>query len=340
MALTPIDETHALQIQAGTIGRKAGHAFEDRITECINSLSYPIKFDDNSTKHVQFGEPAMVLLNYISTIYGMNVISNAVAISTGALATTEEGKKWLEVNGVRVKRCKSDIIITLKSFGPHEEITIGVSTKQCNNNTPTNAQLFFTTARGFANLLNSNGIEASEVAILALRQFCGDKGFRPLDDPTVMAGRITDPRRFFWEEIDSIGRSEWEKILSEKQDEITRLLLQKAYLEDPFAPDLILHKTKKSVSWEEAETAIYTVDELIAHSRNHDGFSLRPYSVRKGSYKDPTGVKHLAPRFGIVQMQRGGQAQHPNQLQFNLGAGYFYKIGQDRIDVQGDSASK
>lgn len=340
MALTPIDEIHALQIQAGTLGRKAGHAFEDRITECINSLSFPIKFDSNSTKHVQIGEPAIVLLNYISTVFGMNEISKAAALSTGALATSEEGKKWLEVNGVPVKRCKSDIIITLKFHDQHEEITIGVSTKQCNNKTPTNAQLFFTTARGFANLLNSNGIEVSEKSILALRQFCGDKGFRPLDDPTVMAGRLSDPRRFFWEEIDSLGRTEWEKTLSRKQDEITRLLLQKAYLEDPFAPDLVLHKTKKSASWEEAETAIYTVDELIAHSRNYDGFSLRPYSVRKGSYKDPAGVEHLAPRFGIVQMQRGGQAQHPDQLQFNLGAGYFYKIGQNRIDVQGDSASK
>jgi len=25
-------------------------------------------------------------------------------------------------------------------------------------------------------------------------------------------------------------------------------------------------------------------------------------------------------------MQRGGQAQHPEQLQFNLQAGYFYNI--------------
>tara|TARA_R100000808_G_scaffold23266_1_gene51440 strand:- start:49 stop:249 length:201 start_codon:yes stop_codon:yes gene_type:complete len=34
---------------------------------------------------------------------------------------------------------------------------------------------------------------------------------------------------------------------------------------------------------------------------------------------------HEAPRFGIIQMQRGGQKQHPTQLQFNLEAGYFYK---------------
>ena len=59
---------------------------------------------------------------------------------------------------------------------------------------------------------------------------------------------------------------------------------------------------------------------------NYSGFSHKEYSVRKGSFKDPEGVKHQAPRFGIIQMQRGGQKQHPTQLQFNLQAGYFYKI--------------
>jgi hypothetical protein len=68
------------------------------------------------------------------------------------------------------------------------------------------------------------------------------------------------------------------------------------------------------------------MEELIAQSRTYQGFATRPYSVRKGSYPDPPGVQHLAPRFGVVQMQRGGQAQHPTQLQFNLEAGYFYKI--------------
>ena len=79
-----------------------------------------------------------------------------------------------------------------------------------------------------------------------------------------------------------------------------------------------------------------TIDELIAQSRNYGGYWSKPYSVRKGSYKDPKGVTHDAPRFGIIQMQRGGQAQHPEQLQFNLEAGYFYKIGQLRSEVQGD----
>ncbi len=38
------------------------------------------------------------------------------------------------------------------------------------------------------------------------------------------------------------------------------------------------------------------------------------------------GVVHQAPRFGVIQMQRGGQKQHPEQLQFNLEASYFRKI--------------
>lgn len=339
MALTPNDEVHALQIQAGTLGRKFGHAFEDRITEFINKIEYPIRFNNFIDTHLSTGEPAYTVLQYITSTYGNYEIEHAVALSTGALATSEEGKKWLEVNGVRVKRCKSDIIVTLRFQGEDEQ-TFGISTKQCNNKTPTNAQLFFTTARGFASLLSQNGISVSPDAIYALRQFCGDSGFRPSDDPSVMEGREIDPRRFFWEEIRAPGRIEWESLFSTKQDEITRLLLQKAYLEDPFSPDFVLHKTKRASSWEETEVAIYTMDEIIAHSSNYAGFVLKPYSVRKGSYKDPKGVTHMAPRFGIIQMQRGGQAQHPEQLQFNLEAGYFYKIENRRPDMLRDSSGE
>lgn len=324
-----MDEVHALQIQAGTLGRKAGHAFEDRITEFINGIEYPLSFSSHLTQHVNVGEPAYTVLQYIASTFGETIIKSTVAISTGALATSEEGKKWLEVNGVKVKRCKSDLIVTVQ-FMDGVERTFGISTKQCNNRTPTNAQLFFTTARGFSNLLTKNGISVSDKAILAMRQFCGDAGFRPSDNAELLVGRQSDPRRFFWEEIDADGRAEWENLFSNRQDEITRLLLQKAYLEDPFQPDFLLHKTKKAENWEKTEAAIYTIDEIVAHSGSYAGFVLKPYSVRKGSYKDPPGVKHLAPRFGIVQMQRGGQAQHPEQLQFNLEAGYFYKISQNR----------
>lgn len=327
MALSPIDELHALQIQAGTIGRKAGHAFEDEITMRINSLNTPfqINCDLPISSHVFKGCPARLILDYVCRRNEIAAVKRVVSLSTGALATSQEGKKWLEVNGVRVSKCKSDIILMITSM-LNDEITIGVSTKQCSKATPTNAQLFFTTARGFCTLLRNNGIGVSLDAENSLRQFCGDEGYRPIDAPDISIGRLTDPRRYFWEEIDEAGRQEWEQTFTECQDSITRLLLQKAYLADPFAPDYLLHKTKYSESWDTTEIALYSIDEIVSLSRNYAGFVLRPYSVRKGSFRDPAGVRHLAPRFGIVQMQRGGQAQHPTQLQFNLEAGYFYKI--------------
>lgn len=325
MALTPNDEAHALQIQAGTLGRKAGHAFEDRLTTVINSADYPLRFRPTPNTHLYFGEPGYQLLSYVAHHSGFSEVESAVAISTGALATSEDGKKWLEVNGVRVRRCKSDVIITVK-FPGADEVTFGVSTKQCNNKTPTNAQLYFTTARGFSSLLNENGIFVTDEAVVAMRQFCGDAGYRPQDDPLALDGRAIDPRRYFWEEINPVGRMEWEGLLGSRQNDVTRLLLQKAYLDDPFAPDFVVHKTKRAESWETTEVAIYSVDELIDLSARLGGFSLKEYSVRKGQYKDPPGTTHFAPRFGAVQMQRGGQKQHPEQLQFNLAAGYFYKL--------------
>ena len=271
------------------------------------------------------GCPANFLLSYVGRHTGFSSIPKATAISTGALATSEEGLDWLNVNGVEVRRSKSDLVITLHDEKDNLQ-TFGISTKQCNNKTPTNAQLYFTTARAFATLLVNNGIPVSEEAVSALRQFCGDEGFRPEDDPPSKVVRETDPRRFFWEEIDSVGRTEWESIFSEKQDEVTRLLLQKAYMDDPFIPEFLLHKTKKAADWTSTEVAVYAIDELIALSRSYDGFQVKPYRVNKGSYRDPKGIKHHAPRFGVVQMQRKGSKQNATQLQFNLKAGYFNKI--------------
>lgn len=325
MALKPLDEIHALQIQAGTLGRRAGHIFEDTIAQRINEFEYPFKISSPGSGHVFQGDPATLLLQYIGTRQNISDITTASALSTGALATSEKGKQWLSINGANISRCKSDILVTI-STDNKQNITIGVSTKQCNNSNPTNAQLYFTTARGFSNLLQSNGIAVSGNAIRALRQFCGDQGFRPSDNPAQLADRRADPRRYFWEEIDAGGREEWERILANYQDEISRLLLRKAYIDDPFVPEYLLHKTKRAESWLSIESAIYSIDELVARSRAYQGFTTKPYSIRKGSYKDPVGTTHLAPRFGIIQMQRGGQQQHPEQLQFNLEAGYFYRI--------------
>ncbi|MFT3883408.1 MAG: hypothetical protein QM703_27630 [Gemmatales bacterium] len=325
MALTPLNDAHALQIQAGTVGRRAGHDFEDHITQVINKMKYPVTIQSIGKEHVFKGDPGQLLLQYIGSRLETQKIVSASAISTGALATSEAGKQWLTVNGSSVSRCKSDLILTI-GCGKGRNVTLGVSTKQCNNKTPTNAQLYFSTARAFASMLNSHGITVSTCAINALRQFCGDVGFRPQDNKKSLKGRKIDPRRFFWEEIDPQGRKEWEEVLSKHQDDVSRLLLQKAYTDDPIVPEYLLHKTKKSDSLTNVEVAIYSIDELVALSRAYQGFATRSYSVRKGSHKDPDGVAHLAPRFGVIQMQRGGQAQHPEQLQFNLEAGYFYKI--------------
>lgn len=323
MALEPLNENHALQIQAGILGRKGGHDFEKKVVSEINQLQYPISVIP-PTDHLLIGDPALLLLHYISSCHGIYHVENAVALSTGALATSEEGKKWLEINGERVKRCKSDLIVTITSG--HREVTVGVSIKQSNNTKSTNAQLYFTTAQGFSNLLIKSGFEIPLVAIESLRQFCGDPEYRPIDNQKVMENRNTDPRRYFWEEINQEGRNFWENLLQTEQEKITRLLLQKAYIDDPFVPEFLMHKTSRSSSWSATEVALYMIDELVALSRNFQGFITKPYSVRKGSNRDPQGVKHLAPRFGVVQMQRGGQKQHPEQLQFNLESGYFYKI--------------
>lgn len=325
MALTPVDEAHALQIQAGVLGRKAGHAFEDAICSEINSLAYPLIASPLLGRHLFQGDPAQLILAYFLRHYDAAGLRSAVAISTGALATSEDGRQWLQINGANIRRCKSDIVITL-TFINGNTATIGVSTKQCSNPSPTNAQLYFTTARGFSKLLRDNGIRVSDGAVDALRQFCGDVGFRPIDNPATIADRQVDPRRYFWEELPEQFRSEWEILLRDHQNETTRLLLQKAYIDDPFVPDFIVHKTRRAALWDQTEVAIYAVEELVGLSRAYQGFATKPYSVRKGGYRDPVGVTHLAPRFGIVQMQRGGQKQHPEQLQFNLEAGYFYRL--------------
>ena len=324
MALVPIDENHAQQIQAGRKGRRAGHQFEDELARAINSISWPFR-PIRSTGHVASGPPDQLLLNYIAQSTRLSVIERATAVSTGALATSDAGARWLEVNGISLNQTKSDIVLTIYAGGgtPH---VCGVSVKHCNHRNPTNAQLFFTTARAFCMMLTNAGIAVPGSAILALRQFCGDPDFRPLDDPAALLSRKVDPRRYFWEETDRDGRRHWQKSLSAHQDEITRLLLREAYPDDLFIPQFLLHKTKKADSWLTTEVAIYAMDELIRLSRKYASFNVRRYRVNKGRFPDPPGVEHEAPRFGIVQMQRGGQRQHPHQLQFNLQAGYFYKI--------------
>ena len=326
MTLNPESEKHLLQIQAGQRGRNKGHEFELRVSKEINNINFE-KFDFcnlDKNKDVFYGIPGLLLLKFISATSFINQkIESACAFSTGSIATAEKDlKREIFINGKLVKKSKSDIVIKIKPINGEEKY-FGISTKQCSIKRPTNAQLYFSTAKGFSDLLNRNFIKVPEYAIISLKQFCGDIGFRPLDQNI---RRECDPRRYFWEEINKDGREFWEKLFKDKQKEITEILFKKGYSDDPYEPDYLLHKTRKVDENEKEEYAIFSIDQLIKMSIDYQGFIKNKYQVKKGSYKDPENIFHEAPRFGIIQMQRGGQKQHPTQLQFNLEASYFKKI--------------
>ena len=320
---TTTDSTLLHQIDAGVKGRKRGHSYENELAKRINDMPMPYRPSCRREKVIHIGAPEIILLDKILTYLKWEKCDKVKAYATGKLATSENGKKEVLIDGISITSAKSDVILVLHESD--KKRVVGVSVKQCNNRTPTNAQVFFSTATAFYNLLVSIGITLSDHALRAMRQFCGDIGFRPIDDFDC-SDRVSSPERYFWEEIDAAGKAEWENAFTSYQDDITRLLLQKAYSDDPFPPELILHKTKRASSVEEQEIAIFTMNQFIELSREYSTFTYNLYRVKKGRYKEPEGVLHQAPRFGVIQMQRGGQKQHPTQLQFNLKAGYFYDL--------------
>lgn len=324
MALQAKNPQHALQILAGINGRKRGHEFEFDLARLVNTTSNNIN-SSNEVTGVFYGFPEVALIKKALNICNWLDYEAIEAIPLGALATAEEGKKWLEINGITVKSSKSDILLNIHRGS--ELKTVGVSVKQCLSPTPRNPQLFLSTARAFCNLLRRNNIAVSDNAETAMRQFCGDVGFRPIDYPNVMMTRKSHPLRFYWEEILPEGLREWEIIFTRYQNYITSLLLQKAYSDDSFLPEIIMQKTKK-VSSGPDEFATYSISELVSKSRNYAGFfkTLKTEVSKSKSYNVPIGVQHECPKFGIVQMQRFGNKQNPTQLQFNLKAGYFYDI--------------
>lgn len=330
MAQITNDTTLLHQIDAGASGRKRGHSYESILALKLNALVMPFKKTHSNSVYVERGKPELILLNKILNYLNWESCTSIMAYSTGRLATAEVGEKEVSIDGHSLRGCKSDVIVKLIAEDGTSKI-IGVSIKQCNNSTPTNAQVYFSTATAFYNLVVASGFVLSNNALVAMKQFCGDAGYRPCDDGDC-SDRTYSNERYFWEEINSEGRKEWEDLFTNHQDEITRLLLQKGYRDDPFPPEIILHKTKKATPDNE-EIAIFTMKEFISLSHQYSPFSFGKYRVKKGSHKEPKGVEHLAPRFGVVQMQRGGQKQHPTQLQFNLKAGYFYhQPFSDRIN--------
>ena len=320
MALTPESERHRLQIKAGTIGRKSGHEFERKLAQAISRRKWDnLDLRAHRNAHRVIGNPAVELIKYIAQDLNLAHIDHVDAWWLGPLATSGLGDLLHMPNGAPITRSKTDVLVRLHSNG--KQYVKGTSVKTCSKKTPTNDQLYFTTASAFAELLRRNGVPFSTDAENALKMFCGDAGYRPRDLIDV-AKRRSDPDRFFFEELPENGRHDIELALSKYQPEVTRILLQLAYPDDPHPPDYILHLTVKPKPGERADLAIFTVDELIDLSSRYAGFMTKDYVIRKGRFKgDP--ATHSAPRFGYVQFQRGGQKQHPTQLQFNLQAGYF-----------------
>lgn len=329
MALQPRDEIHRKQIAAGTKGRNKGHKIEKIVTMSINSMAVDELSPVGSTsKHIFEGNPAKLVLEYVlpRLPYKWTAQTKWEAKWLGGLATSNKGAVLLDEAGAKIKKSKSDIVIFFST--PNEkDLKIGVSIKTCSKPTPTNAQLFFTTASAFCELLRQNSIEVSEPAEHGMKMFCGDNGFRPSDtlSQAALTKRGSDRERWFWEELPSKAKTELEGLFSDRQNQITEILLRLAYKGDPFPPDFVMHQTKGSNDFESCEIAIYSIAEIVRLSKKFSGFHTRPYFIRKGSNKGDKN-EHLAPRFGIVQMQRGGQKQHPTQLQFNLKAGYFYEL--------------
>lgn len=178
MALTPRDKRHEKQIEAGTAGRRRGHKFEATLSSAINSMDSKHFVPAVNKTHIYNGNPAVEVLQYISNDRGIEILG-AQASWLGGLATSGLGDALLDEHGNPITKSKSDVLIKLTTNRGLE--TVGVSVKTCNKKTPTNDQMFFTTARAFCLLLRANGIAVSDEAEKGLSMFCGDTGYRPFD---------------------------------------------------------------------------------------------------------------------------------------------------------------
>lgn len=321
MALKPRDLIHANQIEAGTVGRRRGHHFEKLFAARVSALSPSIELVDKSG-HLYRGRPEELLIFYILNSTNRKRRPKYFrGYALGGHATGEGGDLLLNEDASPILKAKSDILIEIE----YEDSVVrhGVSVKTCSKKSPTNDQLFCSTAEAFCDLLVKNDIEVSASARRALRMFCGDSGYTPSDlgSPSSRLNK----ERWYWEELPADALAEWEIIFTENQALITTLLLTKGYSNDPIVPEFLLHQTVAYDSIEDVEVALFTIQELVQLSCQFCGFETSEYYVRKGRFKDPT-TKHLAPRFGFVQFQRLGNKQNATQLQFNLQAGYFYKL--------------
>lgn len=324
MAQNAKNAIHAAQIEAGTSGRRKGHLFEKTLSDELNNIEISQDLLSTMSGHLFVGVPSLNLIRYV---LNKKKIKNPREIKSywlGGLATSGEGDKLFGGDKKEIGKSKSDVVVEIET--DKEKILVGVSVKTCNKSKPTNDQIFFTTASAFCRLLRENGIPVSEIAEDGLKRFCGDTGWRPIDaDKNIFQKRKSDPERWYFEELPIDAQSEWSRILTNFQKEVTKVLLQKAYIGDPLPPEFLLHQTVYCSDMNHCEVAIFSIDEIAELSSKYAGFETSQYFIRKGRFKgDPS--PHLAPVLDIFNFQRGGQKQHPTQLQFNLQAGYFHKL--------------
>lgn len=289
MSLCPVSANHALQIAAGVKGRHSGRSFERELQSGLAALPLPAeRLEEHS-----LGDLSQVIVDCWLREWGWERLDRlTVQIITGS---------------------KSDLWVT--AGWEERSRAVGVSVKACSLKQPTNMQVHFTTAQAFCRALRGQGMAVSAEAEVELRKFCGEDGYRPLDANAV--GRLTDPRRWFWEELTVGARSEWSTIWGAHQELATKLVLCGAVC----PPEYLVHRV--APGW----VVVVRMSDLVAASVRQQGFAVKPYRVVKGRYPDPPGVWHEAPRFGIIQCQRAGQQQHPAQLQFNLQSRYFAALG-------------
>ncbi len=325
MALNPEDDQHLFQILAGTQGRRRGHAFEKNLAAQVNELDLrKIHWNRPTTGHLVTGHPAQEIVRFIAQKRHVTGIVRIRAAWLGGLKTAGDGDTITDDSGRTVTGSKTDVLLEFT----HGEGTnrYGVSIKQCNNPSPTNAQIFCGSAVKFCETLRIAGIFVSTAAEDGLRMYCGDPGFRPIDMRSRADRRVND-ERWFWEELQPAVREEWATILTVHQREITKIVLTRspAYANDPFPPQFIMHKCTACEDEKHMELSLLDVDDLVTYSLMYCGFTTKLRRVTKGRFKEDPN-HHEYPRFGFIQFQPIGNTQNKNELQMNLQAGYFNKI--------------
>lgn len=299
---------------AGIDGRVRGHRFEQALAARLPGVDLRALESGVGQRHLLVGDPAAELLGFIVRDLGLSGVRAVRAWWVGGLATAGAGDREIPELGLIVPRSKSDVIVALDHDGGVARVGVGV--KLCSRPKPTNAQIMFTTATAFCELLVGRGLPVPPGPRAALRAFCGDADFRPGDAQCPVTGRAPGSRLFF-DELPQADRTWWAATLTEQQALITRLLLAHAYPDDPLPPTYVLHQRHAGADPSVLPLALYRVGQLVDYSVAFGGFSTRTYRPRGSA------LFREAPRFGLIQFQRSGQRAHPTQLQFNLRAGYF-----------------